>query len=386
MSSRRSCRNRPDIFCSICDEYTLVPHRNRVTTFIQQTFHAYFGMKLGDQDKAWAPHMVCKSCTECLRQWSKGKKTSLKFGIPMVWREPKNHVSDCYFCAIDVTGINRKNRKVLKYPDLESARRPVAHSDECPVPVYVMLSDDSDNGSTPAQESQEDEETDFSYDRPHPFSQNELNDLIRDLNLSKSSSELLASSLKEKKLLSNCTRITFHRNRHQEFLHFFFKEKDLVYCTNIVYHLQKLEVPYYESRDWRLFIDSCKRSFKCVLLHNGNQFASILLAHSTSLKGKYDSVKYVLEKISYCQHEWDICVDLKMLNFLSDNSLVLPSILAFCACGIVGTDLSTIPGRTGQHEMKMCREVSNNIINNSLVDINKIQLFPPLYIKFGMIK
>ena len=62
-----------------------------------------------------------------------------------------------------------------------------------------MLSADSDNGSTPAQESQEDKETDFSDDRPHPFSQNELNDLVCDLNLSNSSSELLTSRLKEKK-------------------------------------------------------------------------------------------------------------------------------------------------------------------------------------------
>ena len=238
--------------------------------------------------------MVCKSCTECLRQRCNGKKTSLKFGLPMVWREPKNHVSDCYFCAIDVTGINRKNRKVLKYPDLESARRPVAHSDECPVPVFVMLFDDSDNGSTPAQESQEDEETDFSDDRPHPFSQNELNDLVPDLSLSKSSSELLASRSKGKKLLSNGTSITFYRNRHQEFLHFFFEEKDLVYCTDIVYLLQQHGVSHYEPRDWRLFIKSSKRSFKCVLLHNGNQFASVRLTHSTSLKEKY-----VLEKISY---------------------------------------------------------------------------------------
>ena len=86
----------------------------------------------------------------------------------MVWREPRNHVSDCYFCAIDVTGINRKNRKILKYryPDLESARRPVAHSDECPVPVYAMISEDSDNSSTASQESQEDEEADFSDDTP----------------------------------------------------------------------------------------------------------------------------------------------------------------------------------------------------------------------------
>ena len=137
-------------------------------------------------------------------------------------REPRNHVSDCYFCAIDVTGINRKNRKILKYPDLESARRPVAHSDECPVPIYEILSEDSDHDSTASQESQEDEEADFSDDTPHPFSQNELNDLVRDLNLSKSSAELLASRLKEKSLLSHGIRITFYRNRHQEFLHFFF--------------------------------------------------------------------------------------------------------------------------------------------------------------------
>ena len=61
------------------------------------------------------------------------------------------------------------------------------------------------------------------------------------------------------------------------------------------------------------------------------------------------------KSLTVSQQEWDICVDLKMVNFLLDNSLDLPSTLAFCACGIVGTDLSTIPGRTGQHEMKLCR-------------------------------
>ena len=199
ISTRKSCRNRPNMFCYICGEYTLVPNRNPVTTFIRQTYHAYFGMKLGDQDKAWAPHMVCKSYTEYLHQWSKGKKTSLKFGIPMVWREPRNHVSDCYFWAIDVTGINRKNRNVRKYSGLESARRPVVHSDECPIPVYAMLSDESDYDSTAAQESEEDEEAGFSDDTPHHFFfQNELHGLVCDHNLSKFLAELLASRLKEK--------------------------------------------------------------------------------------------------------------------------------------------------------------------------------------------
>jgi len=84
-----------------------------VTSFIKQAYDAYFGMKLGDLDKTWAPHMVCKSCTKYLRHWTKGKKKCLNFGIPMVWREPRNHDSDCYFCAIEVTGINRKNAPAL---------------------------------------------------------------------------------------------------------------------------------------------------------------------------------------------------------------------------------------------------------------------------------
>ena len=139
--TRRSCKNKPDVFCYICSEYTIVPNRNQVTSFIKHAYHSYFGNKLGDQDKAWLPHMVCKSCTEYLCQWTKGKKSCLKFGIPMVWREPTNHVTDCYFCTIDVTGINRKNRSSLKYPDLESAHHPVAHCDEIPVPVFGELPD-----------------------------------------------------------------------------------------------------------------------------------------------------------------------------------------------------------------------------------------------------
>jgi len=41
------------------------------------------------------------------------------------------------------------------------------------------------------------------------FDQNELSDLIRDLNISKDSSELLASRLKKKNVLQPGTKITF---------------------------------------------------------------------------------------------------------------------------------------------------------------------------------
>ncbi|KAF2357609.1 hypothetical protein FHG87_011636 [Trinorchestia longiramus] len=97
---------------------------------------------------------------------------------------------------------------------------------------------------------------------------------------------------------------------------YFCQEEDLVYCRDVAGLLVKLGASHYDPRDWRLFIDSCKRSLKCVLLHNGNQFASIPLAHSTTLEEKYEAVKYVLDKIQYEQHQWIICVDLKMVNFL----------------------------------------------------------------------
>jgi len=35
---------------------------------------------------------------------------------------------------------------------------------------------------------------------------------------------------------------------------------------------------------WRLFIDSSKVSLKVVLLHNGNRFPSIPLAHAANMK------------------------------------------------------------------------------------------------------
>src|SRR6218665_543708 len=36
-----------------------------------EIYRSYFGMKLGDQDKSWGPHFVCKTCGKGLRNWSK---------------------------------------------------------------------------------------------------------------------------------------------------------------------------------------------------------------------------------------------------------------------------------------------------------------------------
>ena len=52
-----------------------------------------------------------------------------------------------------------------------------------------------------------------------------------------------------------------------------------------------------------------------MLLHNGNKFACVSIGHSVIVK-HYLNVKMVLKKLRYNEHNWAICVDFKMVNFL----------------------------------------------------------------------
>ena len=57
----------------------------------------------------------------------------------MVWQEPKDHYNDCYFFAVKSQAINRKNKNRLSYPILDSAGKPIIHSEELSVPVFSGL-------------------------------------------------------------------------------------------------------------------------------------------------------------------------------------------------------------------------------------------------------
>ena len=90
-----------------------------------------------------------------------------------------------------------KSLETIEYPDLRSARRPVSHSSDVPIPTppenIIVSESDSDNEDT----------QDDSYEPQNknllliPMTQSRLNDLVRDLGLTKQQSELLASRLKE---------------------------------------------------------------------------------------------------------------------------------------------------------------------------------------------
>ena len=167
----------------------------------------------------------------------------MKFGIPMIWREPKNHTDDCYFCAVNLRGINKNKRKSLIHPNLPSALRPVARCDEISIPVFKELPDvPNENLDVSFEEEDDLNDNDFVPKSSEPilFNQEELSDLISDLNLSKESSELLASRLNDRNLLQQGTKITFYRTRDDEFLRFLGELPDFVFCIDIPSLLLKL--------------------------------------------------------------------------------------------------------------------------------------------------
>ncbi len=119
------------------------------------------------------------------------------------------------FFALNLTGINRKNWQTLVCRNLATQWRASCSYLQCLASDKFVLN----RRRFITWRWQRDQ--DFSVEAlPQLFSQVELNDLVRDLNLPKNS----ASQLKEKNLLENGVRITFYRSRHEEFLSFFGEE------------------------------------------------------------------------------------------------------------------------------------------------------------------
>ena len=188
----------------------------KITDFMKKAYCDYFGVKLGDQDKPFAPHVCFKICVENLRDWKNDKR--MPFAIPMIWKEGKDHITVCYFCMINLKGINCKNKHHIQYSNIPLAIRPILHGPNLPVPEpdgnYSFDSGHSDMAVVAkvlAYKPGED-------DQPVLLTQAELNDLIKNQNLWKESALLLGSHLKEKHLLApgtmfdsfSCFRISYH--------------------------------------------------------------------------------------------------------------------------------------------------------------------------------
>lgn len=275
----------------------------------------------------------------------------------------------------------------MKYPDVPSAIKPVPHGPAVPVRnppkdlfEFEFLS------STDTDESTEDLWNQHSSSKqPKLLSQAQLNDLTRDLYLSKESAQLLGSRLRENNLLAPETTFYWYRNRDEKFRKFFTLDEQysLVYCNDIDGLVKELGLEY-KAAEWRLFLDSSFRSMKAVLLHIGNKLASIPIAYSVNMKETYLDMKYLLQALKYDLHTWKICGDLKMMAILLGLQAGYTKYPCFlCLWDSRADDRHYFQKKWPARDKLTPGEC--NVKSSPLVDPKNV-LLPPLHIKLGLMK
>lgn len=248
----------------------------------------------------------------------------------------------------------------------------------------LNTSSDCDEAESHAIDENYENAPDINKIRKHTFNQHELNDLIRDLGLSKESAELLASRLLEKDCLAPKTKVTFYRNRNEPFRKYFSKENNLVYCNDVTSLISEFKSITYDPGEWRLFIDSSTRSLKAVLLHNGNVYTPVPVAHSVMLGEEYNNLDFVLSKIQYSKHTWKLCGDLKIMTILLGQQSGFTKYPCFiCEWDSRARDQHYI--RKDWPLRQNLEAGRKNVLKESLIPRSKV-LLPPLHVKLGLIK
>ena len=169
----RKCKNHPNRFCYICRHVVFPDRQAKITDFVKKAYQAYFGVTLGDQDKLFAPHICCKACVENLWGWKNKKRKSMSFGVPVVSREGKNHVTDCYVCMTNLKGINRKSKHHVQYSDVPTTIKPVPHGPDLSVrkPKFAMESSFDSKSSDMTDTAEFDAYRPEEDDQPMPLTQ-----------------------------------------------------------------------------------------------------------------------------------------------------------------------------------------------------------------------
>jgi len=178
-------------------------------------------------------------------------------------------------------------------------------------------------------------------------------------------------------------QVTKQRKRHEEFSTYFTLQNELCFCHDVIGLFDAIKIQF-NPQDWRLFIDSSSRSLKAVLLHNGNQYPSIPLAHSVHMKEDYNNVKIMLHSLKYTQYQWEVIGNFKMVAFL----MGLQGGFTKFPCYLCLWDSRDTMQPYQRRHWPLRAEFAigkGNVKWEPLVRLCKV-LMPPLHIKLGLMK
>ena len=211
------------------------------------------------------------------------------------------------------------------------------------MPIFGELPDTSDEDASSVK-GHEDEEVVFEDNAPHPFSQKELNDLVRDLSLSTDSAELLASRLKGKNPLWQGSHQLLPQQASRVPPFFLYSEGLGVRCRYCVASLE-CHSTNPKIRDCSLTAASDHENVFCYTTATSLPlYPSLTRLHWRRSMKRWRMCwrKLVIISISglfvLTWRWWSLCWD---------NNLASPSTHVFCACRIVGTMLSITRRRAG---------------------------------------
>ena len=109
----------------------------------------------------------------------------LALGEPMMWQEPKDQCTYCYFYFVKTSGFNKKNQCKIEYPNLPLAKYSMIHSAKILLPVLMQQpSFENLNHNEFSDNNHEDFEIEDDL-ACKECDQYELNALTQDLGLSK---------------------------------------------------------------------------------------------------------------------------------------------------------------------------------------------------------
>ncbi|GAB0089264.1 hypothetical protein DMENIID0001_037820 [Sergentomyia squamirostris] len=389
MNTRRTvhqCKNPPDNFCNLCGNYMIKAQSHAISESLKIRYEKYFGVHFVQEGKWWIPSRFCSSCKTVLNLWSIGKKKNLPFSIPTSWAEPADE-TDCFFCQTNVLGFSRKNKSSIMYPDYTCVKKAVADKLDKPSPPGT---DDPDVSWTDEDDEEEDilenDENQSNYGdsgRRGVLTQEHVKEVTQSLNLSQRSAERLCTLLKNFDVLSDDVRITEFRGRNKAFRHFFECKEDYCVCVDVDALLLELGLPI-NPNEWRLFLDGSRRSFKAVLLHNGNKFASVPIFYSKKIKEDYDGMAKVIDAIKWSDHQWEICSDYKVVSKLMGLKPGFPSFM--CHLCLWNTRSRSEHYVRKEWPPREDFEVGKySIIETIVVPPGKV-LMAPLHVKLGLVK